>query len=617
MRNSAFYWYSNNGIDVFQIKFSSYLSAIMADQVLQDIKDRLDIVEVIGSYIPLKKSGTNFKAVCPFHNESTASLMVSPQKQIWHCFGCGEGGDVFGFVMRYENTEFRDALKMLAERAGVELPAYHRPANAAPDISGELVRINNFAAKFYYQVLKSPAGSAALKYLHDRGLADATLEQWQIGFAPDDFHALERALLQKQVTPDFMVQAGVSVKNEQGQVYDRFRNRVTFPIFNYFGEVAGFTARVLNIDDKQQAKYVNSPETAIYNKSKILFGLNFAKESIRKKDEVVVVEGQMDVIQAHQAGFTNTVASSGTALTEQQLIMLGRLTKNLKFCFDADTAGAGATRRAGELALQQGFRLKIINLKNVKDPDDLIRQSPGLWQKAVREAVWFVDFYLERAASAYKSGSVEQKHYLSEEVLPLLRFIADPLEQDHYIHALSSDFMVSEAVIREELKKTAPAPARSGQAASVPPAAPGAATAILEKQVVGGLLSVPDFLAFAREQGLGDTEIANPSLRQLAHDALEGTLPETAVKQDPLAKEAIFMVESELDNLNNNELALLRELKKSLFMLKLNDIKRQQQELTVEIKKAEDQKDSPKIEELNKKFARLATSRVQVEAQLQ
>jgi DNA primase len=592
----------------------------MTDQVLQDIKDRLDIVEVIGSYIPLKKSGTNFKAVCPFHNESTASLMVSPQKQIWHCFGCGEGGDVFGFVMRYENIEFREALKMMAERAGIELPAFQRPANAPPDISGELIRVNNFAAKFYHQVLRSPAGDAALKYLHDRGLTEATLDQWQIGFAPDDFHALERALAQKQVKPELMVQAGVSVKNDNGQVYDRFRNRITFPIFNYFGEVAGFTARILSSDDKQQAKYVNSPETDIYNKSRILFGLNFAKESIRKKDEVVVVEGQLDVIQAHQAGFTNVVASSGTALTEQQLVMLGRLTKNLKFCFDADTAGSNATRRAGELALQQGFRLKIINLKNVKDPDDLIRQSPGLWQKAVHEAVWFIDFYLERASTGFEAGSVEQKHYLSEEVLPLLRFIADPLEQDHYIHSLSTDFMVSESVIREQLKKTSPFPA-AARAVSLPPPAPpgtpGAVAAVLEKQVVGGLLSVPDFLAFVREQGLDDDEISNPNLRQLARTALEGTLVESAVNQDTLAKEAVFMVESELDNLNNNELAFLRELKKSLFMLKLNDIKRRQQELTVEIKKAEDQKNPSKIEELNKKFAHLATLRVQVETQLQ
>jgi DNA primase len=446
-----------------------------------------------------------------------------------------------------------------------------------------------------------------------RGLTEPTIKQWQIGFAPDDFHTLEQALLKKQVKPDLMVQAGVSIKNERGQIYDRFRNRITFPIFNYYGEVVGFSARIMEgASDKEQAKYVNSPETAIYNKSKVLFGLNFAKEAIRKKDEVVIVEGQMDVIQPHQAGFANTVASSGTALTEQQLTVLGRLTKNLKFCFDADSAGSMATRRAGELALKQGLRLKIIVLKNVKDPDELIRKSPGLWQKAVREAVWFLDFYINRALSDFPAGSVEQKHYLSEEVVPLLQFIADPLEQDHYIHELSTKFTISEQVIRRQLKQPKP----SSATPSMPALQPSLAAATLEKQLVGGLLFSPEYLAFVREQGLQE-EITNPALRQLARGIIDGTLPEVAVKQDTLAKEASFMVESELDNLNNNELALMRELKKSLFMLKLNDIKRRQQELTGEIKKAENLKAASKIEELNKIFAHLATLRVQVESQLQ
>lgn len=584
----------------------------MADQVLQDIKDRLDIVEVIGSFIPVKKSGTNFKAICPFHNEKTASLMVSPQKQIWHCFGCGEGGDIFGFVMRYENLEFREALKLLADRAGITLPTFQRQAQAEPDLSGELIRINNFAAKFYHQLLFSSSGATALQYLRDRGLTDKTMQQWQIGFAPDDFHVLEQALQKKKVEPTLMVQAGVSVKNERGQIYDRFRNRITFPIFNYYGDVVGFSARTLS-SEPEQAKYVNSPETGIYNKSKILFGLNFAKEAIRKKDEAVVVEGQMDVIVPHQAGFTNVIASSGTALTEQQLTILGRLTRNLKFCFDTDSAGLQATRRAGELALQKGFRVKIVTLKNVKDPDELVKKSPGLWDKAVREAVWFVDFYLDRAATEFAAGSVEQKHYLSAEVLPLLQFIADPLEQDHYIKRLSEKFAVSEAVVRSQSKQTS----QKGSAPVTRPAVSAVtATVVAQKMIVGGLLMVPAFLDFLRQEGLQD-ELTDPQLRQLALGLMGGTLPEIAVKTDVLAKEAMFMVESELDNLDNNELALLRELKKSFYLLKLNDLKQKQLELTEEIKKAENQKATSKIEELKTQFAHLATLRLQVEAQLQ
>ncbi len=596
----------------------------MADQVLQDIKDRLDIIEVIGSYITLKKSGANYKASCPFHNEKSASLMVSAPKQIWHCFGCGEGGDIFGFVMRYENIEFRDSLKLLAQRAGVELPQYNRAAkDATPDESEALIRINDFAARFYHQSLLSPHGKTALDYLHSRGLTDGTIADWGIGFAPDDFHLLESALKQKGVTLEQMVRAGVSVKNDRGQMYDRFRNRITFPIKDYYGNVVGFTARILDDDtgQAQQAKYVNSPETPIYNKSKVLFGLHAAKEAIRKADEVVVVEGQMDVIMPHQAGFTNTVASSGTALTEQQLKQLGRLTKNIKFCFDADSAGLQATRRAGEIALQQGLRLKIIVLTDVKDPDELIRKGSGLWEKAVKEAVWFIDYYINRAANLHPSGSVEQKHYLSETVLPLLGYITDPVEQDHYVHSLSTDFLISEKVIRDELKKTASAQlagvtsaqTSEAQFAQADPAT--RAQLSLEKQVLGGLLFSPEYVKFAQEQGLGD-EMENPTLKQLANAALLGELDQSAVNGEVLAKEALFMVESQLDNLDNNELALMRELEKSLFLLKLASIKRRQQELTLEIKKLEKQNDNLGVEQLTKIFAELVGQRSNIEAQL-
>jgi DNA primase len=288
----------------------------MNNPILQEVKDRLNIADIIAGYIPIKKAGVNFKALCPFHHEKTPSLQISPQKQIWHCFGCGEGGDAFGFVMKYENIDFKEALKLLADKAGVKLPEY-RPADPKEQSERELLlRINDFAARFYHEILiKNQLGAAALEYLKNRGLTEGTINQWQIGFAPEDFHVLERALAQKKVSAQDLVLAGVSAKNERGQIYDRFRGRITFPIFDYFGNAVGFSARIL-IDDGKSAKYVNSPETSVYSKSKILFGLNFAKETIRKQDEAVVVEGQMDCISLHQGGFKNVVASSGTALTE-------------------------------------------------------------------------------------------------------------------------------------------------------------------------------------------------------------------------------------------------------------------------------------------------------------
>lgn len=583
----------------------------MADQVITDIKDRLNISEVIGSYIEIKKSGSNFKAVCPFHGERTASLMISPQKQIWHCFGCSEGGDVFGFVMRYENLDFRETLELLAERAGVTLPVYQGAKSV--DQTDDLLRINAFAAEVYHRYFNThPAAETAQKYLKERGLTEPTIELWRIGFAPNSYDFLQKALTEKNIPFERMALAGVASRSDRGQNFDRFRSRITFPIFNYRGDTVGFSARILPGDDSNFAKYVNSPETTIYNKSKILFGLNFAKEAIRKAGEVVVVEGQMDVIQAHQAGFTNTVATSGTALTEDHLRLLGRLTKQLKFCFDADSAGLAATQRAGKLALQMGFGVKIIVLeKDGTDPDDIIRSSPTLWQKTVQEAVWFVDFYLNQAAAKFESGSLEQKQYLNEMVFPLLSYISNDVEQDHYIKQLSQKFGISERVVRDAAKKPKETVVAAGPSVVTPGANP---QNVAEKQILGGLLAFPEFLAWARVQGL-PTEAFTEPLRDLVTQALAGTITaETAT--DTLAKEAVFMVESGLDEVANVPLVYLRDLQTSANLLKLTHLKRQLQDLTIQISKAQASSDIERLNELNRRFAALTQERVQLENQL-
>jgi DNA primase len=599
----------------------------MNDPILQEIKDRLNVADVIAGYIPIKKAGTNFKAICPFHSERTPSFQISPQKQIWHCFGCGEGGDVFGFVMKYEKLDFRDALKILADKAGVQLPSYRPENRQVQDEKELLLRINDFAARYYHQILlNDKRGATALEYLKNRGLTEGTIKQWQIGFAPDDFHALERALLAKKVNLDDAVKAGVIAKNDRG-MYDRFRGRVTFPIYDYFGNTVGFSARILN-DDGKSAKYVNSPETVVYNKSKILFGLNFAKDAIRKADEAVVVEGQMDCISAHQAGFKNVVASSGTALTEAGLMQLSRLTKNLKFCFDADIAGQTASRRAGEIALKQGFRLKVIALDKVKDPDELIKKSPGLWEKAVAEAVWFLDWQMDFAEKQFSADPVEQKHYLSQSVVSLLGAISDPLEQDHYVHKLSTRFLISEKTILDQIKKQ---PFGKSAELGRENTGPSNGILLLEKEVLGGLLSYPDF---AKEVSgrleaadfenddvrecvvkiMGKSERQNISATQNPHP---GPLPEgegglTGV----VAKEAQFMVESQLDELGGNIPALMRELQKAFALLKIAGIKKRQQSLQREIKTAETAKNKEKTDELSKEFARITAERIKFEVLL-
>ncbi len=585
----------------------------MSDNSLQDIKDRLDIVEVIGGYIPIKKSGANFKAVCPFHNEKSASLVISAQKQIWHCFGCGEGGDLFGFVMRYENLEFVEALNILADKAGVTLP--QRSGNFAgyQNKTKELIRINEFTAKFFQKALQSQSGEKAREYLRTRGLTPQTLEQWQIGLAPAGFDNLVEALHNKKVELSLASEAGVLVKNEQSKIFDRFRNRITFPIFSYTGEIIAFTARALSEDDG--AKYINSPETAIYNKSKILFGLNFAKEQIRQVDEVVVVEGQMDCISAHQASFNNTVATSGTALTEHHLKLLGKLTKNIKFCFDADDAGLKALRRAGELALPQGFKIKVIELKDVKDPDELIKRSPGLWKKAVSESVWFIDYYLKIAKNKFEFGTVEQKSYLSEQVIPLLKLLQDPLEQDHYIRKIQQDFDIAESAIRNSLKEPiVTTSSRESQAPDTPPDVVNIEL-VREKEMLGGLLVFPEYLTFVMEEGL-PTEYISPDMRDIINKVLIGE-KEFSTEQLTLANEAQFMIESNIENLANNELAYIRELKKSFYLFKLDGIKKQLQNTTIALKKAESQHEDEKVKLYNQEFAQLSAQRYVLEQKLE
>jgi DNA primase len=596
----------------------------MPDSTLQDIKDRLDIVEVISSYIPSKKSGSNYKASCPFHNEKTASLMISPQKQIWHCFGCGEGGDVFGFVMRFENLEFREALQQLAQRAGVTLP--ERSYSNAPDkkVTEDLSRINNFASKFYHKQLLSNSSHAmaAKKYLTERGLNDQTIISWEIGYAPDSFDSLIKALQAKKVTSIDALAAGVVAKNDRGNIYDRFRDRITFPIHNYYGEVVGFSARVMPGTDESSAKYINSPETAVYNKSKILFGLFQAKGAIRKADEAVVVEGQMDAISAHQAGFTNTFATSGTAMTEDHLRLIGRLTKNLKFCFDSDAAGLQALRRAGELALTMGFRIKVIDLQNAKDPDELILTAPGQWKKAVQEAIWFTDYYMNIAENHFAFGSLEQKQYLAEQVIPLLKYVTNPLEQGHYLRLMSERFAVTENELRAVLK-AAPAandgPGPSNRREIVAKPVMVTQESIQEKEILGGLLTYPEYRAFVAEEGLPSDFISLP-MRAIINAALIGE-PLPVADRTPamtsLANEAQFMVESSLENLANNELALLRELKKSFYLFKMAGIRTQLQDATTAIKKAESLHDDSAVKQASGLFAELSAQRYALEQKLE
>lgn len=578
----------------------------MADAILQEIKDKLDIVDVVGSYVSLKKSGTNFKGLCPFHHEKSGSFMVSPAKQIWHCFGCGEGGAVFDFVMKIENLEFREVLKMLAERAGVKLPEYSKQSKEVEDKQNQLKRINAFASEFYRQILLSVKGKTALSYLQGRGLTEKTIGKWQVGYAPEGFHNLEQALLSKGVDLSDLILAGVSVKNENGKVYDRFRERITFPIFNFIGECIGFSARVLQ-GSENTAKYINSPETPIYNKSKVLFGLNFAKNEIRKKDYCIIVEGQMDCIKLHQAGFSNAIATSGTALTEDQLKLVKRLSQNIMLAFDNDDAGKKAQRRALELALSLGLSVKVVKYEGVKDPDELVSLGARVFASAVEKSMWAVDYYLEKAQQEFTKDSLEQKKFVQQEVLSLVDLFKDGLEQEHYLKKVSDMFGISKQVLGEIVETKSVV--REPEVIRLVPEEG------LEKEMVGAMLLFDDFRDRIMEY-LDPEIFTNEDVKKFFRKIVLGEVGDEEFKQmieSPFAQEATFMVELKLQEQQQTKEAVSGELISSYYLLRLNSIKNKLRSLAFEMKSAEETKNTKLLGELALEYQRLLTERKKIE----
>ena len=428
---------------------------------IEQIKEKLDIAEFVRSYISLHPAGKNFKALCPFHKEKTPSFIVSPERQTWHCFGaCSEGGDIFKFLMKYENLEFHEALKILAEKAGVELK---RISPADQKQFGVLYEINEAAKEFFISQLAEKTNIEANKYLDNRGLKPETIKEFELGLAPDKWDSLAVYLIKKGYSAADIERAGLIFKNERGNLIDRFRNRIMFPIYNNFGKTIGFSGRILpQFETPETGKYVNSPETLIFNKSKILYGFHKTKNHIRDKKITVAVEGQMDFLMAYQDGVKNAVAISGTALTADHLKVLKRLADEIIFCFDNDEAGLKAAERGIDLANQQDFSVKLLVIENYKDPAEIIQKSPGLLLKLLDEAKSAMEFYFDRYLNKQLTTNNQQlttKINLSEFkkniriVLLKIKNLASAIEQAHWLKELSSKIGVKEDVLLEELSQ--------------------------------------------------------------------------------------------------------------------------------------------------------------------
>ncbi len=415
-------------------------------------------MDLLGTYIKLEKAGKNMKARCPFHNEKTPSFFVSPDRDSYYCFGCGAKGDIFTFVQEFEGLDFFGALKLLAERTGVTL---ERTDFEKKDEKEAIFNALEAATQFFESNL--PKSNSAVKYLEKRGLTEKTIKDWRIGFVADDWRTLYDYLAARKFSDSEIEQAGLIKRNERS-FYDRFRGRIMFPIRDSAGRVVAFTGRILpENDDGKSAKYLNSPETAVFNKSRILYGFDLAKLAIKKFDYSVIVEGQMDIIMCHQAGFQNVVATSGTALTPEHLTLLRRISNRVIMAFDADKAGFAAATKAWQLALSLGMEVKIAEFKDGKDPADVILSTDGKekFKEALKDSMHIIDFYLAKIL-AEKLEPRKLGKEVQEKILPFLAIIESSIEKSHFVKKIAEKTGISEAAIWEDLKKVKVEPGVDG-----------------------------------------------------------------------------------------------------------------------------------------------------------
>ena len=434
---------------------------------VDEVKQKLDIVEVIGQYAKLTKAGRNFKALCPFHNEKTASFYVFPERQSWHCFGaCSTGGDVFSFVMKKEGLDFGETLRLLADRVGVNLPSTIEQG-PGKDEKERLFQINEAAAHYYHNLLvNSPLGEKAKNYFVNRGLNSKSIIDFQLGFSPNAWETLKLYLLEKGYSETEMLAAGLILKTDEGKTYDRFRNRLMFPIRDARGRTIGFSGRVL---DDSLPKYMNSPQTAVFDKSGTIYGIDMAAQTIRNQDHVIIVEGYMDVIVAHQYGFSNVVASMGTAITEKHVAILKRLTKNIALALDADAAGEEAMLRCVEYENSLNTEVRVIILPSGKDPDEVIAENPKTWQELAEKAVPVIDYTIDMTVSRQDMHTASAKSQVANSLLSIISRVSDDIRRDHYITKLSKLTEISynklEDVLKEYLK---PKPQKRGAGPAKP-----------------------------------------------------------------------------------------------------------------------------------------------------
>ena len=572
------------------------------ERIIEEIQGKSDIVEIISGYVLLKKMGRSYKAPCPFHHEKTPSFIVSPEKQIFHCFGCGAGGNVFSFIMKHENMQFPEAVEFLAEKAGIRLPK-SAGREESDSFANELYKINDAAAKFFQASLENKP--IAKEYLSLRGVGDEVRSSLKIGYAPDAWESLLNFFKAKGVDVKTLEKAGLVISNEKGGYYDRFRNRMIFPIMDLKERVLGFGARVL---DSSLPKYINSPETSVYSKGKNLYGLNFSKDNIRKEKHAIIVEGYLDFIVPYQAGVKNVIATLGTALTTDQIKLIKRYANTAIILYDPDAAGESASLRNLDLFISEDVNVYIAELSDSLDPDAYIRKfGVGDFLKKIKSAKNIFEYKLEKLKKRYDAGSTNGKAAIVAAMLPTIARINNAVLKSEFLKKLSERLSVDEEAIRSELKKIKSGSYEPAQIPVVAEARHNFKTA--EMMLLALMLEDPIYIERIKLE-LGLEDFKDTSVRDVcaAIFRLHGeNIQVTPVRlitdlaRSPEGAKIVSEASGMLENMTDKEKAFLDCITK----IKRDNVKDKLSRIQEEIKMAHGRKDEDSVKDLVAKYSEL------------